>query len=127
MIRRPPRSTLFPYTTLFRSCKDARRHRPLPPPIQGAGLRPEGAGEVAGGEADLPPRVRVGAHRERDVHAVDSPRARGNGGEQPDSEPGPHRRVDPEGGVAGPEPAGVGEDGEPDVAEPARAPDHPAL
>src|SRR5260370_4926685 len=26
MIRRPPRSTLFPYTTLFRSC------RPTPPP-----------------------------------------------------------------------------------------------
>src|SRR5215467_2897281 len=26
MIRRPPRSTLFPYTTLFRSC---RGHRPL--------------------------------------------------------------------------------------------------
>src|SRR2546430_11805718 len=25
MIRRPPRSTLFPYTTLFRSC-DADRH-----------------------------------------------------------------------------------------------------
>src|SRR5690349_25071290 len=24
MIRRPPRSTLFPYTTLFRSCLDAR-------------------------------------------------------------------------------------------------------
>src|SRR3712207_8280195 len=23
MIRRPPRSTLFPYTTLFRSCADA--------------------------------------------------------------------------------------------------------
>src|SRR3712207_9129074 len=23
MIRRPPRSTLFPYTTLFRSCSDA--------------------------------------------------------------------------------------------------------
>src|SRR2546422_4565323 len=23
MIRRPPRSTLFPYTTLFRSCHDA--------------------------------------------------------------------------------------------------------
>src|SRR3712207_8965588 len=31
MIRRPPRSTLFPYTTLFRSVRDvanhARRHR----------------------------------------------------------------------------------------------------
>src|SRR2546427_1759556 len=24
MIRRPPRSTLFPYTTLFRSCRGAR-------------------------------------------------------------------------------------------------------
>src|SRR5437773_4882591 len=34
MIRRPPRSTLFPYTTLFRSVtpwKD-RRHRPAGPP-----------------------------------------------------------------------------------------------
>src|SRR3712207_6990191 len=27
MIRRPPRSTLFPYTTLFRSGGDARQHR----------------------------------------------------------------------------------------------------
>src|SRR5215510_11867844 len=28
MIRRPPRSTLFPYTTLFRSCApQGRRHR----------------------------------------------------------------------------------------------------
>src|SRR5258706_3418982 len=27
MIRRPPRSTLFPYTTLFRSASDARESR----------------------------------------------------------------------------------------------------
>src|SRR5687767_15415985 len=27
MIRRPPRSTLFPYTTLFRSCARAERER----------------------------------------------------------------------------------------------------
>src|SRR5436309_5896950 len=27
MIRRPPRSTLFPYTTLFRSCDGAQRAR----------------------------------------------------------------------------------------------------
>src|SRR5437660_8331201 len=27
MIRRPPRSTLFPYTTLFRSVRAARRRR----------------------------------------------------------------------------------------------------
>src|SRR3712207_8390017 len=26
MIRRPPRSTLFPYTTLFRSCTAPRQH-----------------------------------------------------------------------------------------------------
>src|SRR5215204_4879233 len=32
MIRRPPRSTLFPYTTLFRSCRASRaRRRPTPP------------------------------------------------------------------------------------------------
>src|SRR5688572_31150827 len=29
MIRRPPRSTLFPYTTLFRSRGDAARRRPM--------------------------------------------------------------------------------------------------
>src|SRR3712207_8282493 len=28
MIRRPPRSTLFPYTTLFRSCTEVRGERP---------------------------------------------------------------------------------------------------
>src|SRR5438270_9669520 len=28
MIRRPPRSTLFPYTTLFRSSRDEDRRRP---------------------------------------------------------------------------------------------------
>src|SRR2546421_1758958 len=31
MIRRPPRSTLFPYTTLFRS-RPSPRAPPLPPP-----------------------------------------------------------------------------------------------
>src|SRR5207249_7690175 len=43
MIRRPPRSTLFPYTTLFRSvqCGDVRRDR---------GSRPERA--IAGGWRD---------------------------------------------------------------------------
>src|SRR2546430_16263698 len=32
MIRRPPRSTLFPYTTLFRSCPSAGRDRAAPAP-----------------------------------------------------------------------------------------------
>src|SRR6266513_3293231 len=30
MIRRPPRSTLFPYTTLFRSCRSRSFHRTSP-------------------------------------------------------------------------------------------------
>src|SRR3712207_8268014 len=38
MIRRPPRSTLFPYTTLFRS-KRAVRHRPAQLPLPGGGWR----------------------------------------------------------------------------------------
>src|SRR2546430_6966667 len=34
MIRRPPRSTLFPYTTLFRSLRQARRNLlPHAPPV----------------------------------------------------------------------------------------------
>src|SRR2546430_9459761 len=40
MIRRPPRSTLFPYTTLFRSLPGLRRgERGLPPALP-ARLRP---------------------------------------------------------------------------------------
>src|SRR2546427_8619949 len=46
MIRRPPRSTLFPYTTLFRSRKagdrpelDERRHPAHPRPVGGHGDR----------------------------------------------------------------------------------------
>src|SRR3712207_6851939 len=33
MIRRPPRSTLFPYTTLFRSCKGAIWRFPSSMPV----------------------------------------------------------------------------------------------
>src|SRR5438093_8646868 len=40
MIRRPPRSTLFPYTTLFRS--DLRRVRPGPEVPGGGGGRAPG-------------------------------------------------------------------------------------
>src|SRR2546430_15432988 len=32
MIRRPPRSTLFPYTTLFRSSRPAQKVKALPDP-----------------------------------------------------------------------------------------------
>src|SRR3712207_8405572 len=39
MIRRPPRSTLFPYTTLFRSLGAVRRDRPHLQPGRRAPLR----------------------------------------------------------------------------------------
>src|SRR5260221_10729340 len=47
MIRRPPRSTLFPYTTLFRSPGAAPRHRAG----AGRGGCPAGAGQPAAGAA----------------------------------------------------------------------------
>src|SRR5688572_31835309 len=59
MIRRPPRSTLFPYTTLFRSCAgDGRRADPaervrggqgrLLELAQRQGVRPYGEGVLRG-------------------------------------------------------------------------------
>src|SRR2546425_5349723 len=41
MIRRPPRSTLFPYTTLFRSVHAQRAHRGI------RGLEPDPAARLA--------------------------------------------------------------------------------
>src|SRR3989475_4955738 len=74
MIRRPPRSTLFPYTTLFRSQRGHRarngvRHRPLL--VQGEGRGggpamghraravPAREGSLAGRALDRPPQWRV--------------------------------------------------------------------
>src|SRR2546426_1427670 len=58
MIRRPPRSTLFPYTTLFRSLE--RRHRRRRSPVRAtAGAR----GDRLHGDRDRrahPPRQRPG-------------------------------------------------------------------
>src|SRR5688572_31998927 len=57
MISRPPRSTLFPYTTLFRS--EERRHRHLGERVDEDEERHQGLGEQAR------PRDR---HAERDPH-----------------------------------------------------------
>src|SRR3712207_7520232 len=44
MIRRPPRSTLFPYTTLFRSgCLAGGRTSRSDPAVHGGALRADGA------------------------------------------------------------------------------------
>src|SRR3712207_7889918 len=48
MIRRPPRSTLFPYTTLFRSAAQADDRNS---DDQAAGPRRAGAGRSGGGRA----------------------------------------------------------------------------
>src|SRR2546427_4602240 len=54
MIRRPPRSTLFPYTTLFRSHLDVRR---APGDADRRAQRPQiGAAGRAGGEVQRDPR-----------------------------------------------------------------------
>src|SRR2546430_8608818 len=49
MIRRPPRSTLFPYTTLFRSRPDQRGHQVRHQPVPWVGVRvhaePESRGQ----------------------------------------------------------------------------------
>src|SRR6266404_2112549 len=50
MIRRPPRSTLFPYTTLFRP-RDARLHRAGDPLGAGGQGRP-GEGAARGGRSE---------------------------------------------------------------------------
>src|SRR5687767_15391490 len=55
MIRRPPRSTLFPYTTLFRS----QRTSPLPRPrIRGERVRGVHGGRRPRVPCWLPPRFR---------------------------------------------------------------------
>src|SRR3712207_7787187 len=59
MIRRPPRSTLFPYTTLFRSAGDdadcGREH-----------IRPEPHAKERGGDVDEPERE--GRHQRSEEH-----------------------------------------------------------
>src|SRR3712207_8574502 len=49
MIRRPPRSTLFPYTTLFRSVEPLARHR--------RGRDPPGGGRHEGPPPRHPPEA----------------------------------------------------------------------
>src|SRR3712207_8411468 len=51
MIRRPPRSTLFPYTTLFRS-EGAARLLGRPPEVEGTVV----AGDARGGTLGFPTR-----------------------------------------------------------------------
>src|SRR5690349_22204921 len=66
MIRRPPISTLFPYTTLFRSTCQARQGRDVHAAAVGDGAA--GRVRVHGADARLEPRPR---RRHRRVFAED--------------------------------------------------------
>src|SRR3712207_7007931 len=68
-IRQPPRSTLFPYTTLFRSPDGSCGRPPVAPPRPAAG-----AGGRRAGRAELLPRVPA-ALRRRGHAAVPGPRS----------------------------------------------------
>src|SRR3712207_7277705 len=68
MIRRPPRTTLFPYTTLFRSREVGRL---LPVLVEHALVEPRGAGGGAVGD----PEVGLGREHEPAVE-VDHPHPR---------------------------------------------------
>src|SRR5256885_4822003 len=61
MIRRPPRSTLFPYTTLFRSGEaEEAGHRGRADRRRGTHLRPQGRGDgVLGGPRPGEARARL--------------------------------------------------------------------
>src|SRR3989454_6860634 len=63
MIRRPPRSTLFPYTTLFRS-RDRGRHRPRYHP---------GRARRARRRRVVPARPRAAARSEEHTSELQSP------------------------------------------------------
>src|SRR3712207_8627766 len=63
MIRRPPRSTLFPYTTLFRSERDLREPRGMPAHV--LQRHPREVGPVVG------PRVRRHAEEQQPRPAPD--------------------------------------------------------
>src|SRR3712207_7590365 len=71
MIRRPPRSTLFPYTTLFRSVRrDPRAHRGALPPR--AGRLPAGGGQGAVRPRRPAPRRGVAARSEEHTSELQS-------------------------------------------------------
>src|SRR2546425_6809889 len=69
MIRRPPRSTLFPYTTLFRSCRRVTRSW-----LPGSAPGPPPRTRVASGLAQPTRPVNTKAHHQRRVIVMLHPR-----------------------------------------------------
>src|SRR5260370_6818666 len=63
MIRRPPRSTLFPYTTLFRSCHadyfDFERIEALKPAIEACGISTLSQSPMLGFHKQMDNRIKL--------------------------------------------------------------------
>src|SRR5256885_9508008 len=64
MIRRPPRSTLFPYTTLFRS-RRTQRVDPAAAPVARAAYAPAGARRGSPLRHHLSAQTAFGTHQDR--------------------------------------------------------------
>src|SRR2546426_7394445 len=62
MIRRPPRSTLFPYTTLFRSLPDRRTERPAREAAERFRVLPDGPTSRRSSPARRAPDTRSEEH-----------------------------------------------------------------
>src|SRR5260370_11530991 len=73
MIRRPPRSTLFPYTTLFRSLHSAARRgslrSPAAPAPAASGARQGGVARA--GDSRPPRRLSAGAGARSEEHTAE--------------------------------------------------------
>src|SRR2546426_7595294 len=67
MIRRPPRSTLFPYTTLFRSVEIVVEGGPRRERHERRAERDSGATQDVEGDAHVGPRVPLLEVREHDI------------------------------------------------------------
>src|SRR3712207_8502794 len=63
MIRRPPRSTLFPYTTLFRSAGAGMDHRQAGAALRGAGPQDPQGPVARRGACRLSDQLHPGPHR----------------------------------------------------------------
>src|SRR5438034_3101033 len=84
IIRRPPRSTLFPYTTLFRSRREAGAQAqdslvPVEQPRRRTGQRPQPATDIVAGGMEMEDPLAGGVPEElgREVEAMSCPEALG--------------------------------------------------
>src|SRR3989442_12086768 len=120
MIRRPPRSTLFPYTTLFRSLRGSP---------EGDGRRESRAGpgtQVPSTEGNRAPRSRGASPGPRSEGRGTGPRIRATGARPHVPRTGPRSAADPPGPGEAASPGGPARTGRGEEGHRAAREDHPA-